>query len=436
VPTRREVLRLLGLAALATTVPGLAACGADGPGSAGLELVASDLKRSPGDPLGIPAVVRAMHGLAGGLYGRLAAEGGNLALSPYSVAVALAMTRNGAAGATATEIDGVLGTGAQLSLRAFNDGCDALTTAVEGLAGSFERDGDDPAVIALDSADALFGDRATTWRRPFLDTLATSYGAGMRVVDWVHATEAARRAVNGWTADRTHDRIPEILPEGSVDAMTRLVLVNALYFKAPWSTEFDAHQTADAPFHLDTGESVDVPTMHGQIRSAGYGLAPACSVLRLPYFSHGLAMSLLLPDQGRLADVEKAVAAGGLPDLLAAAGHADLQLSLPKFTFRTAVGLADVLGELGMPTAFSDAADFSGMTTEEQLKIGAVLHQTYVAVDEHGTEAAAATAVGMEATSMPQYVDVVVDRPFLFVIHDVHYGTPLFLGRVADPRAT
>ena len=437
VPTRRDVLRLLGLATLATTAPTLAACGSEhGAGVSDLGLVSSKVRRSPGDPALIGPVVDALNGFAGGLYGQLSTSPGNLALSPYSVAVALGMTVNGAAGRTSDEMSKVLGIGRSLDLEAYNGGLDALTQAVEGLAGSFERPDDDPAVIALDSANALFGDRATPWRQAFLDTLAASYGAGMRVVDWVHDPEAGRRAVNSWTADRTHDKIPEILPEGVVDALTRLVLVNALYFKAPWLVEFSDDLTTDQPFHRSPGDSVDVPTMLGELEGVSLGQGDGWQAVRLPYYGNTLAMTVVLPDDGRLADLESVVSRGHLGDVLAAPSPAAVRLRLPRWTFRSDTPLKDVLSALGMPTAFSDRADLTPMTDDAtDLHIGAVLHQTFVAVDEHGTEAAAATAVVAQVESLPQYVDVTVDRPFLFVIHDIAHLTPLFLGRVADPAA-
>ena len=155
----------------------------------------------------------------------------------------------------------------------------------------------------------------------------------------------------------------------------------------------------------------------------------------MPYAGRALAMTIVLPEPGRLADVEAAMADGGLAEMLDSVRPAEVAISLPRWTFRTEAPLKDTLTALGMPTAFVEGhADFSGMTTEERLFIAAVLHQTFIAVDEEGTEAAAATAVVMEAESMPQYEPFVADRPFLFVIHDVEHGTPLFLGRVADPR--
>jgi serpin B len=435
-PTRRDVLRLVGLAALATSVSSLAACGGDpAPSHADdVDLVSSDVERSPGDAAGIAPVVALMHRLAGGLYGGLVAQDGNLALSPYSVAVALAMAANGAAGSTAEEMAQVLGLDvADLELTAYNGGIGALTLAVEGLAGSWERQGDDPAVIALDSANALFGDRATTWRAAYLDTLAASYGAGMNAVDWAGDPEAGRAAVNAWTADRTHDRIPEILGEGSVDELTRLVLVNALYFKAPWQTPFEDFATASLPFHVDGGAPVDVPTMRNTLMGASYAEGDGYTAVRMPYYGGTLAMTVVVPDD--LAAFEESVERGDLASVIGNVSPQAVSLSLPKWTFRSSSALGQVLADLGMPTAFGDDADFSAMTDESDgLRITTVAHEAWIAVDEAGTEAAAATAIAVGGTSMPETVSVVVDRPFLFVIHDVAHGTPLFLGRVTDPR--
>src|SRR6266508_139946 len=243
--SRRDTLRLFALATLATSSSAaLAACsddddgdgGGGGADGTGLQLAASDVERSAGTPAAIPDVVTGMHEFAGGLYGRLATKKGNLALSPYSVAVALGMTLNGARGSTAAEMRDVLKIA---DTARFNGGLNALTRAVEGLAGPVKRADGSAADVALDAANALFGDRSTPWAPDFLDTLAREYGAGMRTVDFIKHTEEARTLINGWTADRTHDKIPEIIPEGILDALTRLVLVNALYSKAPWEVPFE-----------------------------------------------------------------------------------------------------------------------------------------------------------------------------------------------------
>ena len=286
-------------------------------------------------------------------------------------------------------------------------------------------------MIALDSANALFGDRATTWRPAYLDTLASSYGAGMNVVDWAGDPESGRAAANAWTADRTHDRIPAILGEGSVDELTRLVLVNALYFKAPWQQPFEEFATAPLPFHVDGGDPVDVPTMRATLMGAWYGEGDGWTAVRMAYYGGTLAMTVVLPDD--LATFEEETVPR-LSSVIDSVSPQAVSLSLPTWTFRSRSPLGRALADLGMPTAFGDDADFSGMTEESDgLRITDVAHEVWIAVGEAGTEATAATSVAVGGTSMPETVPVVVDRPFLFVIHEVEHGAPLFVGRVDRP---
>ena len=322
-------------------------------------------------------------------------------MSPHSVAVALGLAAYGARGRTRDEIRAVVG----------DEG-----RPVEG--GS---------EVELSSANRLFGQQGLAWQPDLADLLTE--------VDYADL-EAARAVINTWTSERTHDRIPEIVPGGVLDEETLLVLVNALYLKAAWLDPFEPgrHVRRGVPPRRRR-RTVHVPTMSsvlGALTGAGDGWRSA----RLPYVGGTLAMTVVLPDPGRLADVEAAVAAQGWGHVLEAPVAERLELRLPRFTVRTASRLGQVLAALGMPTAFTDDADFSGLTTDEQLKISEVLHQVFVDVDEAGTEAAAATAIVMQrAGGIPAPpVPFVVDRPFLFVIHDVGSGTPLFVGRVADPR--
>jgi serpin B len=256
--------------------------------------------------------------------------------------------------------------------------------------------------------------------------LAKEYGAGMRTVDF-QAPEAARALVNRWTAQQTHDRIPEILPKGSIDLMTRLVLVNALYFKAPWSAPFEKAATSPGAFHRSDGSEVQAQLMSSD--SATYVEGRHFRGARLAYAGDTLAMTVALPTGPEAAALHELVGAG-----LAADQGAGVRLTMPRWTYRIATGLKDALKALGMDVAFGGDANFSGMTTEVDLLISDVLHQTYVAVDEAGTEAAAATAVVMGETSAQLAPhELVLDRPFLYVIHDTAHGTPLFVGRVSDP---
>jgi serpin B len=432
--TRRDSLRMLGLASLASS-PVLDACGGRDTATApprdvaGLRLVGADVARSAGDVASVPAVVSSIGAFARDLWGQLGSPTDNLALSPYSIAVALAMTANGAAGRTQAQMLDVLHI---RSLASYNAGIDALTQQVLALAGPVHRADGTADEIALTSVDQLFGDARTQWGRAFLTVLAKEYGAGMRTVDFRHAPEAARRLVNRWTAAHTADRIPAILPRGSVDELTRLVLVNALYLKAPWSDPFDKTATALQPFTRADGSRVRVETMQADPVGAAYLVGTHYRAARLPYAGGGLAMTVALPDGGHEAEVLAALLGGGLT----AAGDGGVRVALPRFTFRTPSGLKQPLIDLGMPISFGETADFAPMSPAEPLYIHDVLHEAFVAVDESGTEAAAATAVVMRAVSGTFSPHALVcDRPFLFVLHDTAHGTPLFVGRVADPTA-
>jgi serine protease inhibitor len=413
--TRRDLLRVL--VAAGVTAPALSACGSQSGGGevTKLTLARSDLVRAAGDPQAAAAVAGRLGSFAARLYPELPGTG-NLVFSPYSIAVALGMTLNGAAGTTAAEMRHVLGVD---DIGVFNEGMNSLTQRLEGLAGE---------KLTLATANSLWGQADTAWRGPFLDVLARDYGTGMRQVDFKTASEAVRSAINAWTADQTHDKIPEIVPQGVLDAMTRLVLVNAIYVKAAWQHPFEKGATGVAPFHLSDGSTVAAPMMRMADGSFARGEGSGFQSIRLPYDGSALAMTVVLPDPGATAN------GGMLEEALTAPARDSVGVELPRWTFRLQTRLVDVLSTLGMPTAFSDRADFSGMTEQEPLQIADVLHEAFIAVDENGTEAAAATAVVMRTTSLRlNPVVVTVDRPFLFVIHDVQDKTPLFVGRVDNP---
>ena len=426
--TRRQTLRALGATAMAA--PLLSACGdhRSGPmAEAGVRLVTADAAPSAGDAAAVPGVVDAMRAFTLDLWPELPSGGTNLALSPYSIAVALAMTANGAAGTTLAQMLDVLHIG---SVARHNAGVAALTQQLDGLAGPVTMPDGKRQELALAAADQLFGDRAMTWEHRFLTVLAQEYGAGMRTVDFSRAPDTARRLVNRWTAEQTHDRIPEILPAGVVDSSTRLVLVNALYFKAPWQLPFEKGSTSRSPFHRSDGSSVTVEMMHADAEGPQRYLAGRhFEGARLPYAGGAVAMTVALPHPGHELEALSELLAGGVR----AEGETRLTLTMPRWTFRTATNLAPVLTELGMADAFGPGADFSRMTARERVHLSFALHQAFVAVDEDGTEAAAATAVGVADSAVISSRVLVLDRPFVFVIHDIAHGTPLFVGRVADP---
>lgn len=440
--SRRDVLRFLtwlGAALVASPVVAGCAQGSDAgsrrrPRSRAGDLARSAKTRREGAVKDRPLAVDAVLSFTADLHQRLAADPGNVVSSPYSVAVALAMSRNGARGQTASEMDDVLHAP---ELGGLNGGLNALTALIESRAGSRTRADGSKATISLDVANSLWGPHDTAWRLAFLDDLTTHYGAGMHLVDYTEDPESARDLINAWVSKRTHGRIPEILPPGVLDQLVRLVLVNAIYLQAPWERPFQSDLTKVRPFARDDGSRVDVDTMTGMLDRAGYGSGPGWQAARLLYAGGELAMTVILPDHGGLASFEQSLDAARLTEILSSISPVPvLRLQLPRWKFRTQVTLNDHLGALGMPTAFKETqADFSGMTAEEQLFIKAVMHEAFIAVDEKGTEAAAATAVVIGIVSAPAVMPLTVDRPFVFVIHDVETSTPLFIGRVVDPSA-
>src|SRR4051812_6471844 len=396
--------------------------------AAAADEIRSNAARATADAAAATRGTAALDAFAIDLYRRLASTPGNLVLSPYSIAVALAMTRAGANGETARQIDAVLRASVAGDLDA---GHNAIDQAIAKRPGKYKI-GDQTYELELATANRLWGQKGFSFEPAFLDRLATAYGAGMQIVDYKTAAEPSRRTINDWVAPRTKDRIKALTPEGVIDAQTRLVLTNAIYLKASWLMRFD--DATSAPFTRLDGSRVDAQLMH-QFETLRYGTGDGYQLVAMPY-AGGLSMIAIVPDASRFAAVEGALDPAKLRAAIDAMKPRGVNLSLPKFTFRYAARLKDPLAAMGMPIAFSDAADFSAMTKQEALTIAEVLHQAFIAVDEKGTEAAAATAVVMRLTSAPAApVELNVDRPFLFAIQDDETGALLFMGRVTDPTA-
>jgi serpin B len=440
--TRRDFVRYSLLAGSATVAglsagsggrrsPAAAGAAVDGEGG---ELIRSAVSRVAGDPTLAESAADVVRAFTADLYRHLSLSDGNLVCSPYSVAVALAMARTGARGRTAAEMDGVLHAP---QLQRLDGGLGAVDALLEERSGPVRRADGSTAKVQLHVANSLWGQRGVRWHSTFLDALARFYGAGMRLVDYRHDAEAARAQINAWTSAQTRGKIGQPVPEGVLDEQSRLTLVNAIYLKAPWEHPFDKPRSGVLPFTRADGSAVAVPTMRAEI-PARYARGVGWEAAELRYAGNELAMTVILPDRGALQTLQDGLDGDHLAAILRSPSRTGpLALQLPKWTFRTTASLKDTLIALGMPTAFKDgAADFSGMTSAEQLFISAVLHEAFVAVDEAGTEAAAATAVAVSATSATlTQVSMVVDRPFLFVIHDIPTATPLFIGRVTDPSA-
>ncbi len=356
-------------------------------------------------------------------------SGGNLFFSPYSISIALAMTYAGARGETEKEMAQVLHfTLPQSRLHpAFN----SLDLTLKSRAQPEQEGGKG---FQLNIASAIWGQQGHKFLQEFLDTLAQNYGAGLMLLDFAHDPEAARKTINDWVSEQTEGRIQELLPRGVIDFLTRLVLTNAIYFKAAWAEPFKKELTSDGTFHLLDGSGVTVPMMH-QTTDLGYAEGEGYQAVEIPYEGRKLAMVILLPAEGRFEAFERSLNAERLQSILRGMTYREVELTLPRFQVESGFRLAETLKAMGMRTAFNpEEADFSGMDGTRNLYIGDVLHKAFVSVDEEGTEAAAATAVVIKETAMPRPpVKVTVDRPFIFLIRDLPTGTVLFLGRVLNP---
>jgi serpin B len=365
------------------------------------------------------------------LYQALKGKEGNLFYSPHSISVALAMTYAGARNETAEQMADTL----QFMLEqerlhpAFNWLDAELASRGEGAAGKDEEG------FRLNIVNAIWGQKDYSFLSTFLDVLAENYGAGLRILDFITETEASRLAINQWVSDQTEGRIKDLIPQGSIDALTRLVLTNAIYFNAAWEYPFDEDMTADGLFYLLNGEQVTVPMMK-QTESFGYTEGEGYQAVELLYDGNELSMVILLPEAGQFQAFEEGLQSQQVCDIISGLQPSPVALTMPKFEFDSEFSLKDTLAGMGMPIAFSGAADFSGMTGTLDLHITAVLHKAFVSVDEAGTEATAATAVIVGESAMPgQPVEVTIDRPFIFLIRDIETGAILFVGRVMNPGA-
>ncbi len=366
------------------------------------------------------------------LYRQLQSQPGNLFYSPYSISSALAMTYAGAEGSTAEEMASVLRF--MLDQENLHPAFNALDQKLDSLAElEVPKDQGDP--FQLNIANAIWGQQDFHFEDDFLDLLAENYGAGLRLLDYVSQPEESRLAINQWVSDETKEKIQDLIPQGGITNDTRLVLSNAIYFKATWLEPFNENLTEDGIFYGLDGEEIPAQMMKtGQDASFRYLKEDGYQVVELPYIGNQVSMLVVVPDQGRFEEFEDQFSVEELNRILDGISYSPVVLTFPRFEFETEISLASTLETMGMPTAFSDAADFSGMTGAKDLFISDVFHKAFVSVDEEGTEAAAATAVVMSLTSMPESpLELTVDRPFLFLIREHETGTVLFMGRVVNP---
>lgn len=356
------------------------------------------------------------------LYGRLRAENENIFFSPYSIWTALAMTSEGARGETAEQMEKVL--------RAPQDP-DTRRTAIKDLIAVMNTP---EAAYELSTANALWAQRDHVFLREYVLTIEEFYAAKTANLDFKTDAEGSRKTINDWVSDKTRQRIKDLIPAGVLSAMTRLVLTNAIYFKAAWLERFEATQTTPRPFFTSTGDTVSIPMMIMTKARLPYAETPEAQVLELPYSGDSLAMLVMLPRARGLARLETQLDMNHLNEWTGQLSQQELDIFLPRFTLETKYDLSGLLGDMGMARAFSAQADFSGMDGKGELFISAVIHQAFVEVNEEGTEAAAATGVVMETVSVRPRIEFRADHPFVFMILDKRTQAILFMGRVSKPK--
>ena len=374
-------------------------------------------------------VVRGNTAFAVDLYAKLKAEEGNLFFSPYSISTALAMTYAGARGKTQEQMSKVLHFGPDAeALHAAFGRLGARLNAVQKRGG-----------VELSVANALWAQKDYRFLTAFLDLTKKHYGAAPEQVDFRRAAEAARRKINAWVERRTKNKIRELIKPGVLNPLTRLVLTNAIYFKGAWRSPFKERWTRPDQFRLSAGKSVRVPMMN-QTETFGYreDEERRLQILELPYKGNDVSMVVLLPRKvDGLGQIENALSVKNLAAWTGRMKRRSVRVILPRFKMTSQFGLAGILAAMGMPDAFDERADFSGMDGRKWLYISAVIHKAFVDVNERGTEAAAATAVVAKEKGIARHQRPPVfraDHPFLFVIRENRSGSILFLGRVANPQ--
>jgi serpin B len=352
-------------------------------------------------------------------------ERGNIFISPYSISSALAMTYAGARGNTEKQMAKVL---------YFNLPQEDIHKAFSSLNAYFNRPNKS---YQLAIANSLWGQANYPFQKEFINLLNKYYEAGFNEVDFVNEEnrEKARLTINKWVEDKTNNKIKELIHPEDISALTRLILVNAIYFKGKWQNQFDTKETRDMPFNLENKKKVNVPMMH-QEGKFNYTEDEKVQVLELPYSENELSMVIFLPKESiSLSDFEKELSIERVNKLLSNLSQEKVDVYIPKFKMEKRYILNKMLIDLGMSDAFDMMlADFSGMTGSKDLYISKVIHQSFIEVNEEGTEAAAATAVIMSGKSIaPMIIEFKADRPFLFIIRDIKTNTILFTGRFVEP---
>jgi serpin B len=358
----------------------------------------------------------------------------NVFFSPYSITVALTMAFEGAKENTAEEMYNVLEFPECVCKKApcNCDNADARRAAFREIYDGINKKSKD---YQLDTGNALWAEQDFAFLDSYFNTIETVYGGKATNMDFKTKSEESRVIINKWVEDKTRDKIKDLIPAGMINSMTRLVLTNAIYFKGTWVWQFDKGDTYDANFKVNDEKNVTVKMMRltGEKPRFNYTENEELQMLELPYKGNDVSMLIILPKEKSVNEIGKELSSEKLKELKSSMENLNLPVYLPKFKFETKSLLSDILQSMGMKEAFSDNADFSGMTGQKDLQISEVIHQAYVDVNEEGTEAAAATAIVMKSMSARPPASFKADHPFIFIIQQRDTGNILFMGKVMDP---
>jgi serpin B len=371
---------------------------------------------------GIAKVVNANNQFTFDLYSNIKDNESNVFFSPYSISVALAMTYEGARGQTAEEIQSVFYFPEDDIIR--RSSFARIYNNINKIGKEFE----------LHTANALWAQEDYPFLEEYTSLIDQYYVGKITNLDFVADTENSRMIINRWVEEQTKNKIKDLIPQGAINSITRLVLTNAIYFKGIWVKQFDRRDTKQQDFKVSPDKTIKVPMMSLTEEEFNYTETEDLQVLEMPYKGEELSMLILLP-KNDLESIEDFLNAEKLSELRNNLREVEIDVYIPKFTFETKYFLPDTLSEMGMPTAFTwPDADFSGMDGTKYLFIQNVIHQAFVEVNEEGTEAAAATAVivGFGAAMNKVFR---ADHPFIFIIQERETGNILFLGRVTDPTS-
>lgn len=375
-------------------------------------------------PEKVSAVVNANNQFAFDLYSKYKDKyrDDNFFFSPYSISTALAMTYEGAREKTAEEMQSVFH---------FSEDNDVRRPAFARIYNEINKKDKE---YKLHTANALWAQKDYQFLDEYLSATERYYGGKVTNLDFVGETEKSRQIINTWVEDQTNNKIKDLIPSGVIDPATRLILTNAIYFKGTWVLQFDKSETREADFKISPTKTVKAQMMSltGEKAEFNYAETEDLQILEMPYEGEEISMLVLLPKEDTLDKLEHSLNAEKLDEWRGMLQERKIDVYMPKFKFETKYFMAKDLAEMGMPSAFTRAADFSGMTGKRDLYIAQVIHQAFVEVNEEGTEAAAATAVVMKELAVMSEI-FRADHPFIFIIQQKDTGNILFLGKVVDP---